>query len=70
MLYSPSVIIKQDAVTTALAFDYDKAKETLIRVLQGNFNIQTDDASIYMSEKPGEAMPVFSYRAFSSPSTT
>lgn len=58
-----SVIVKEE-ITTAMHFDYEEAKDTMLRILHNNFNVQTDDAIIYMSEHPGEAVPIFNYRAF------
>lgn len=59
-----SVFVSEDDLTCALNFDYKEAENTMISMLTNTFNVQSDDALIYVCEQPGEAKPVFSYRAY------
>lgn len=59
-----SVFVTDRDVTCALNFDYEEAETTMIRMLQHKFDVQTDDALIFVCEHPGEAQPIFSYRAY------
>ncbi|PGQ88177.1 hypothetical protein [Priestia megaterium] len=59
-----SVFVNDRDITCALNFDYKEAESTMIGMLQNNFNVRTDDALIYVSQHPGEAKPIFSYRSY------
>lgn len=58
-----SVFIR-DTITVAVSTDYSDAKETMINLLQDNFNPKTDDALIFKHEGEGEGEAVFNYRAY------
>jgi Zn finger protein HypA/HybF involved in hydrogenase expression len=59
-----SSIIREDSVTTAVHFDYEEARETMIHMLDIRFDLQNDDGLIFEARKEGEATPIFSYRAY------
>ena len=58
-----TVIVREDRLIPAMHFNFEEAKETLLALLNGNFNIETDDAFIFVCEKQGQGTPVFNYRS-------
>lgn len=60
-----SVNVTKNNISVAGSFDYNEAKETMIKMQQLMlFDIYNDDAIIYKFEKEGQAEAVFNYRAY------
>ena len=58
-----SVFIR-DEITVALSEDFADAKETMVNMLQEDFDTMKDDALIFKHEGQGQGEAVFNYRAY------
>lgn len=60
-----TVIIRKDEIKSFVFFDFEQARIFTVNELKGNFNNETDDGLIFVSDKPTqESKAVFNYRSF------
>lgn len=64
-----TVIVKPEEITVANHFDYEEAKEILVKTLAHNFHLEKDEGLIFKNDGTGEANVVFNYRAYLSGET-